>query len=543
MTTRRAPLHLWRTPGLGLWQTARLALGLTLVLGLAPALAVPAAAADVDEDARAGTIPGYKRAAGLSLSPEVPMTPAPPAATSLPYFAPSRDDEWRFRFSGYVSAALRLSSGEREDPAPGQNTYTLHAPPRIVDYYGAFNGTNALPGSWVDLHFEYGNETVSAHVNVTTWRPTAGAAYTDVRSQNLLDQAYLQYRVDLTKALRLNATVGAFRNAYGGLGRYGAGQYNTFIIGTAGGVGATSSLEYDVGGGSAWILETGLFGGHGKPLDGTGPSLFDAAQTSSDPSSFVYHGHLGYAHGGGFPWVVGLHYMLNWSQDETGQVDDPMTADIDEAVRPDGSIQILGADFKMTGSYLGDLAVAVARMDARDAVHLKGMGFFGATDGEQVSRRFLGGDGGGNGAMWVGGIEYTLSWARLLWHPTPFHGEWPDLITSVFSNVGVVESDDPTRDGAKMYKFGADVVYQFFPWMGVSGRYDHVAPNTKDDGETFDVVGVELLFKSNWITHEQITIGYTRWFYGPRTHAEFPVAMPRDQLDEQLFGLHVGMWW
>ena len=42
----------------------------------------------------------------------------------------------------------------------------------------------------------------------------------------------------------LGFTVGAFRNPYGSLGQYGAGQYNTEIIGVPVGVGETTRLEY-----------------------------------------------------------------------------------------------------------------------------------------------------------------------------------------------------------------------------------------------------------------------------------------------------------
>src|SRR4029079_2567020 len=103
--------------------------------------------------------------------------------------------------------------------------------------------------------------------------------------------------------------------------------------------------------------------------------------------------------------------------------------------------------------------------------------------------------------------EYNISWAKFLYHPEPFWGEGPDLITSVFSNVGsVMQSEDPDFDGRKMVKAGAEVTYRFLPWVGVSGRYDHVVPNSKDKEETFDVISPKLLFKADWNSHEQITL-------------------------------------
>src|SRR5690349_16158851 len=75
-----------------------------------------------DEDARAGYIPGYKRAPNLSLTPYSPQTAAIVGNTAIPFWAPSSDGEWQFKFSGYASASLRLSTNERSDPGPGQSS-------------------------------------------------------------------------------------------------------------------------------------------------------------------------------------------------------------------------------------------------------------------------------------------------------------------------------------------------------------------------------------------------------------------------------------
>ena len=93
-----------------------------------------------------------------------------------------------------------------------------------------------------------------------------------------------------------------------------------------------------------------------------------------------------------------------------------------------------------------------------------------------------------------------------------------------------------------MYKFGAEVTYRFFSWLAASFRYDHVAPNSKDVHESFDVISPKLIFKSDWLSHEQVTLAYSRWFYGADTHAEFPDDLTRNQLDYQMFALTFGMW-
>jgi hypothetical protein len=106
-----------------------------------------------------------------------------------------------------------------------------------------------------------------------------------------------------------------------------------------------------------------------------------------------------------------------------------------------------------------------------------------------------------------------------------------------------VNSRDPQTDGRRLIKFGGEVTYQFISWAGLSGRYDHVIPDSNDESETFDAMSAKLLFRTQWITHEQVTVSYTRWLYGSGTHTEFPYELPRDELDEHMFALHFGMWW
>jgi hypothetical protein len=65
------------------------------------------------------------------------------------------------------------------------------------------------------------------------------------------------------------------------------------------------------------------------------------------------------------------------------------------------------------------------------------------------------------------------------------------------------------------YKFALESVYTFRSWVGVALRADCVVPNSKDAGETFYVLAPRLVFRTNWVTRETISIIYGKWFYGP----------------------------
>jgi len=78
----------------------------------------------------------------------------------------------------------------------------------------------------------------------------------------------------------------------------------------------------------------------------------------------------------------------------------------------------------------------------------------------------------------------------------------------------------------------------------VALRADRVAPNSKDSGDTFYVLAPRLMFRTNWVSRETISIIYGKWFYGPRSHGETGSTVSGDVgLDDQLIAFNVNMWW
>jgi hypothetical protein len=490
-----------------------------------------------------GYLPGFRQSLSLGLSPYAPLTPALPAGLTVPFSAPTVGDDWTFNFWGYMSAALRVGQGQRPNPTSQQFETTYHTYPRIVDAYGQFEGTNVPQGSWVDLTFEYGNNRVTSHVKISTWKPTTGADWTPLGSQNFFQQAYLTFKLPVGP-VNAKWNVGAFQNVYGGLGQYDVGRYNAAIIGNPFGVGETLTLQYDLDATHTLFLEDGFMGRLGKtPVGAPAVVSIDGMFNSSLPSSWVHHAHAGIARHGVVPLVLGLHYLDNFAQDERDQQDDPRTPFVDESVRPDPHMTILGADLRMIDNYLGNGAIAVSWADAHYATLLTGMNYFGAYTGEAVTKRFLGPVGGGTGKMLVVGVEYNVALGRLARYPVELSPNGPELFASFFADFVHIDSVDPDANGKVMWKAGTEWTWRWLAWLQLSARYDHVAPNSKDLQESFDVISPKLMFKSDWLSHETVTLSYTRWFYGAHTHAEFPNDFSRGQLDDAMYALTFGLWW
>jgi hypothetical protein len=502
----------------------------------------PAETSTPGDSSTPGYLPGYRKGLGLGLSPYAPETPALPGGLTVPFSAPERGDDWTFNFWGYMSASLRAGVGSRAFATPDQQTTTLHTYPRIVDAYGLFNGTNVPQGSWVDLTFEYGNNRVTSHVKISTWKPTVGSDWTPLGSQNLFQEAYLSFKIPVGK-VNLRWNVGAFRNTYGGLGQYDVGHYNAPIIGSPAGVGETLTAMVDLDARYTLFVEDGVMGGLGKTPVGPTPIIsIDGAFNSALPSSFIHHAHAGIARHGTVPLILGVHWLRNWAQDERDQLDDPRTPFLDEGNRPDPRLDVFGVDFRMIDNYLGNFAVAASYADASHVTLLQGLNYFGAFSGEQASRRYFGTADGGTGKMTIVGAEYNVAWGRLLRYPVELSPNGPDLISSFFADFARVTSKDAAFDGRQFLKFGTELTWRWQSWLTLTGRVDRVMPSSKDSAESFTVLCPRLVFKSDWLSHETVTLAYTKWLYGAHTHAEFPNSYSRGQLDDQMFSLTFGLW-
>ena len=65
-------------------------------------------------------------------------------------------------------------------------------------------------------------------------------------------------------------------------------------------------------------------------------------------------------------------------------------------------------------------------------------------------------------------------------------------------------------------KYGADLMYEALPWLGAGVKFDRVQPNNTRPEHSFGMLSPRIVFRSNWVTHEAITLQYTRYFYNAR---------------------------
>ena len=501
-----------------------------------------------DELPEAGYLPGYRSQPSLSMSPFAPQVGGLPGGVTPSSFAPMPPSQWVFRWSGFLNLSGQFSTNERLQTSTGQSTTVFRSPPATIEDYASFNSTSAVPGHWVAMNFHYGNRDVEATITLTTWNPSEPTTYYQIGSQQFINNAYLDFRIPQPmEKLRLSSKIGYFYNNYGQLGQYNLGMYQNPIAAIVNGVGGTLTGEYDLSPKLVAVLEEGFMGNrNGKVPNGISSANPNYNVNPIYPSSYIQHLHAGLLRRGNTTVRAQFHYIFNWAQDDRPQLPatqqpNQIVRGVDESYMRDASMAVYTAELNVSHPAYGMLAVAATHLSANYAYTLRGVQTYGG-EGQTLTDRWLGDDTGGTGTVNVIGFNYSGSLGPILAHPKPFDSNSPNLLINAGGMLANSHSGNPLYDGRVRTKAGIDLLYNFMAYAGAAIRVDRVAPSSKDSQETFHVVAPRLVFRTGWMSHENISLMYARWFYGAHSHMEASAVLP-PRLDNQLFALNCNMWW
>jgi len=481
---------------------------------------------------------GYFRAPlriGVGKRPQCPagISPAANAVTSLS----------NFQNSAYIGAA---NGGGSNSPyngaycaAPGQSTTALHSPYIPDDQYLSWSFTRQWEQAWAEIFLSYGNDVVKGTVGIQ------GYDFTDTSllgnqadpAQFGIGQGWLTVTPDLgIENVGLIWKVGAFWEKFGMAGRYDGGPYDTYMFGRTHQLGESLAATYKSGD-LTFKLQHG-FGAHlemmpaGMPVGGSQTALSYYNQgagnvyppSASPGFTLLNHVHAGVAYKKKLEFNV--HYMVAWSQDdrEEGTLGSSPSGGgsntIDSSSQPDGSLQVYGAEARLSGGYLGDLYLAYSHIDAKnvtmvgpaiEVLHSSGGG--GHNAGNGLYENFFNGVGNGTGKIDSVQIYYN---GRIALGPV-------DLKYGIFGLYSAISGTDATSmnlltglptSGSQKLKYGVDLLANLAPWFGVGVRGDYVQPDSNDVHESFGVVSPKLVFRTKYVTHEEITMQYSRYFDG-----------------------------
>ncbi|MBN2801691.1 MAG: hypothetical protein JXR91_01220 [Deltaproteobacteria bacterium] len=489
-----------------------------------------------------------------------------------------------FYYTGFLRAPLNMGIGTNQTlNGDGMGGKKLHAPPVIPDSsYLDWRYTNLHGGPWAEIRFTYGNTKVNGNVTLATYNMTAGG-YEKLAAQLGISEGFVSLALPGLFNGRggVVANVGIFSARYGAAGRYDAGIYDTYLFGATKVAGEQVRLYFDVAPKVTLHFEQG-FGGKIEVAPFMPYELKDeggAIVTNSDTGANVPNplGDAPWAPYGGSDWEQGdtfLHHEhLGVSIDDKlfigAHLMHAFSVDSDSFNPQYGSklnahIINVGMDIRLRDFFFGDAYLGYAHTDLENPLRLGGaLEALHSTDGWAWSQNFFkpgsidpsGGsasmtatDGSATGTIDSISFEYDLSIAKLLWHPKEFWGQDKDVLISVFGMMNFINSDSPLFSAAtKKLKWGASAQWIPIKWFGVGARWDSVNPDMDNNKLSFNTLSANLLFQTDFITHETFTIQYSKYFNGSDVMPGYPWnadgANGAMRPDDHVITMGASMWW
>jgi hypothetical protein len=445
------------------------------------------------------------------------------------------EDRWHLDYYGYFRAPMRFGIAKRDGVYPGQATTTIHSPLVPDDQYLSWQHTNHARRDWAEMFFGYGNGWVKGVLALQGFNFTDGSSYLS-GTQFGIGQGWLEVTPPLPwDNVRFKVKAGSFWSRYGQMGQWDAGEYDTYLFGRTHVMGETIRLEFDL---PDQPLTIGLE--HGFGTKRPDPQIYNAARFT-----LLHHAHVELRWNDSIS--ASLHYLHNFTQEEA-RFTGPQPAWVYPSnysrpymgtAQPDGKMTILGGDARfdlpdlfgylyLGASYIS-LKNATTIAPAVEVIHSFGGGEFnmGVTsnylDSEICRWGISPSCSGGNGHVLTLAGQYVAK-ASDLFGETPF-AQGQDLTLKLYGMWNRVGSDDPVNDKLTKWKVGTDVLFDAFPILGLGTRFDYLAPNSRIKNQNFMVLSPRIVFRSQLVTHEQISLQYSRYFYAKR---ECDLGTPSD---------------
>jgi hypothetical protein len=425
--------------------------------------------------------------------------------------------------------------------------------------------------SWAEGFFGFGNGVAQGVIGFGSYNLTEGG-FNDYQANWGISQAYVMLTPDLGyENVRIWAKAGAIVDRYGMSGRYDAGEYDTYMFGRTHVVGETFHLDYDINPLWTLYLEQGL-GSHkpdpnsynnarytmlhhehvglkmGRDLEFGAHYLMSWAQeeyrytrSPDDTIGSAEFSSSDVAPRNGYPngklWVAGLEARaelgaFGYIYGAYSHVEADYASTVSRAIETLHSSGGGEYDLGIVGNYLDSPACHSVTNPSTIPPGLP-------TRPENWVQLDYDGCSDGNGYLnaFHGQYEFSLTnFQQQISGGPRFWGQGFDAILKLYGMLIFVNSDavDTTKgprsggnaalnaaDLPSSYKvtkskFGADLTVNALPWLSPAIRFDRVNPSNLMKNQGFAILSPRLMFKTAWVTHERITLGYSRYFYDRR---------------------------
>lgn len=460
---------------------------------------------------------------------------------------------------------------------PGQPSQ--HVPVIPDDQYGSWQFTGHNKKDWAEMFFTVGNGTASGTLAVQGFQFT-DAAWKQNNSQFGIGQGWVEVNSDLGfENVKFNAKAGSFWARYGMAGRYDAGEYDTYLIGRTHTMGGLASVELGLDG--ANLKFEGGFGTHQPNPEMYNRARFTPAghihaMLETESMELGIHAMHAWANqgmaqqypkvqpGSGCGTVLDSNGDDSYTQCAVDPADtavNPVNGATDYRINgtpgvfgpdyPAGTQTILGIDGRFDLGLAGYLYAGYSQQllqnalvvsGAIEAIHSFGGAEFqnGVVDNylESTFCRTAGTLAAPNKSCsnGTGGISTVMAQYEL---GLSNFGIMPGDMDLQFRLYGMANfmqvSDEEVKNlqaladsagvnvsqlrqnGNYKLKFGIDTEFYPVDFMSIGVRFDRLQPNAKVAEQNFMILSPRITFRTQLVTHETISLTYSRYFYQQRT--------------------------
>lgn len=423
---------------------------------------------------------------------------------------------WDVGMSGYFRAPMALGISKRPSPddlTGAPETQVSYGPNRTVDSnYFSFAYTRLQERDWVEMFVNAKREHVEATIGwMGYWFAAAG--YRNPDAAWVPGIAYLTLNTDFALGkLKPNIALSG-GSWWPKFGRHE--KYDTFTLGQYRQLGEQLKLTLPFSESFSATLVQGFGTGRDGSFDLSSPPPY---QDIVGLNLLTYeHVQINYKD----VLEVGLHHNMQWTRDPNlllGTSQDKSFTHAREA-----KLMTVGGEVKVNAPYAGKFWVSPSVVLVKNgwALGTAGVEVVHGLSPAGVATNYLGWSGSlpdstGTGRLINLGFNYENRLSNILGKETGGNNEVRLGLFGLLvdSTRDLPETTKITNERLTQLKWGADLEYNPWKWVGIMARWDSVNFDTNTPGYLFSAITGRLSFYSNYMSGERIYLQYSRYQYG-----------------------------
>lgn len=423
---------------------------------------------------------------------------------------------WEFGFQGYFRAPIALGISNRpdpNDPTGSPKPQISYGPNRTVDAnYFSFAYTRLQEQDWVELFATAKSKHAEATVGwMGYW--LSGAGFRNPDAAWLPGIAYLTINTDFEVGKikpNIALSAGAWWPKFGRLEKY-----DTYTLAQYRQIGEQLKLTIPF----SEDISVALVQGFGTGRDGSYNPLDPVFYQARVGANLIEYLHLQFNYKKLLE--IGLHQNLQFTLDPNLALQasgEKSFTNVREA-----SLMTIGGEAKVSLPRVGSLWVSPSLVTIKNGWALGQAGVevvHGLSPGG-LAENYLAWTGSpsnstGSGRLFNLGFLYENTLANVLGE---IDGAAPRVKFSAFgllvdSKFDLPEGSSLPWNGITSFKWGADLEYNPWKWLGIMGRFDSVNYQMNHPGYIFSAITARVSFYSDYLSGERIYLQYSRYRYG-----------------------------